>query len=125
MHKMWLACFSWPANQGTALHKVQEKEKENQMKKLLMSLNAALLLTGCGTICTRYPGGSDGVGARPYEAVVQDAVICKSVEGCAMGILSMPVDIALDTVLLPVDLIAWPYGCKKQPAWDFTADWWH
>jgi uncharacterized protein YceK len=29
------------------------------------------------------------------------------------GLISIPLDLALDTVLLPIDLIAWPLGGKK------------
>jgi hypothetical protein len=80
---------------------------------------------GCGTAMRCAPGYSF-CGNRPYEGVAQDAVLCGYVcDGgfnfatAFIGLASIPVDLVMDTVLLPPDLIAGEYyGCKKQPAWN-------
>jgi uncharacterized protein YceK len=93
---------------------------------LLVALATMLALCGCGTIATRSMQGYDLAGGRPYEAVVQDGVLCGYVADggfnfvtAFVGLASMPVDLVVDTVMLPPDLIAGEfYGCKKQPAWN-------
>ena len=81
-------------------------------------------MPGClGTIGTRT--GGDGVGKYPYMAVAADVAFpihyfnepnesWGSITAAAIvGIISIPLDFVIDTVLLPVDLIAWPLGGKK------------
>ena len=90
----------------------------------------AFVTCGCGTVCTRSTCGYNTFGARPYEAVAQDVMVigdtkCESLS-IAVGtfcFISAPIDIVLDTAGLPIDLVAWMYDCKKQPAWHFTNNW--
>ena len=90
-------------------------------------------LTGCGTICTRSTCGYNTFGSRPFEAVAQDVIAvdeaCTTyadalqVSVATFCIISMPADLALDTICLPVDAVAWMYECQKQPAWRFSWNW--
>ena len=75
-----------------------------------------------GTAGTRFQNGSFA-GAYPYSAVGTDVVLAKYISGNddihgfgygAMGIISIPLDVLIDTALLPFDLIAWPFGFKKS-----------
>ena len=81
-----------------------------------------LLLSGCaGTIVTRFGGSVNDphFGAYPYQAPVIDLKLMGAGGKLGLfefevGILSLPLDIAIDTVFLPVDLIMWTFGCKKN-----------
>jgi uncharacterized protein YceK len=84
-----------------------------------------LFVTGCGTIMTR---GDENVtfGAYPYQAVAND--VCYWIpesfhqpghpvaEGVDLGtaILSIPIDLTVDTILLPLDIGYWIAGQKKN-----------
>ena len=79
-------------------------------------------LGACGTIATR---GSVPVGAYPFASVEFDVVLIgalfdSSVEkstrdrDAGAGLLSLPVDLAIDAVLLPIDLVAWIFGARKS-----------
>lgn len=93
----------------------------------LFVLCFTLSLTGCcGTLITRGVSNHDVFGAVPYTAVAQDVVACGYVsdgfEGgmCAVvAFVSIPLDLTLDTLFLPVDLFAWLCGYEKQGVWDF------
>ena len=74
-----------------------------------------------GTMFTRARVESgDCVGQWPYQAVAMDAVETKdqldkghlTMFG-TFGFVSLPIDFAFDTILLPADLIFWPFGFKK------------
>jgi len=80
--------------------------------------------SGCfGTGVTRIMGESDCAGAYPGQAVAFDVRAFTSAweeghagEGVVMpvfAIFSLPVDIAVDVVLSPLDLILWPLGFEK------------
>ena len=97
----------------------------NKMKNIAALLISAITLSlssGCGTVSTRYQSFSDKCtffGGRPYEAVVQDAAICDCASDWTIvlgAIVAMPFDTALDTILLPPDLVAWACGHHKNPA---------
>ena len=98
---------------------------------LLLALAASL--GGCGTMVTRGDLHAP-VGAYPLEAIGFDlsglyhgfteptlwhpehdraAKVAK--EGEVIGlILSLPADLVFDVVLLPVDLVAWVFGARKN-----------
>jgi uncharacterized protein YceK len=90
----------------------------------LMLACGCLGLTGCvGTFSTRANGVGDWAGAYPGMAVAAD--VCLMGQGAselpsdlgrdvlALAIISTPIDLALDTALLPVDLLLWPFGFSK------------
>ena len=108
------------------------------------ALLICLYITGCGTIMTRMADdggigetvyGNDSFGIPPYAAVVEDFIWVRElfrarnysrllerdglmgrlglVAGLC-GLCALPVDVVCDTVFLPVDLIAWPFGCDKR-----------
>ena len=82
-----------------------------------------ILFTGCvGTPLTRRVDKNNDAywcGKYPYKAVVEDARLMFD-DGCKAGIiapmafLSLPVDIAVDTVMIPVDLFAWCLGKRRK-----------
>jgi uncharacterized protein YceK len=101
-----------------------------QPPNLLLLGLCACLLSGCGTLCTRSTCGYNTFGSRPYEAVAQDVMVIGDTRADAIGVavtafcvVSVPVDAVVDTVALPIDAVAWMYGCQKQPAWHFTNQW--
>ena len=78
-------------------------------------------LSGCvGTIITRADGeGSNIIGAYPYQAVYSDCVVVANPRDggwrfSVFGVLSVPLDIVIDSVMLPFDLVAWPMGLHKN-----------
>ena len=85
-----------------------------------------LLLPGCtGTRLTRTAspmplaasGSFDSVGGYPFQAVVVDYRIEES--GGNTGdnytvFASLAVDLVIDTLLSPIDLVAWAFGCRKR-----------
>jgi hypothetical protein len=85
-----------------------------------------ICLCGClGTGATRFDNGSF-VGKYPYSGTASDIVIIgksfsseknRTVSPALvffLGILSFPVDIIVDSILFPADLIAWPIGYEKD-----------
>lgn len=94
------------------------------------SLPLAVLLlanTSCGTIHSR--GGYQPFGRYPFQAVVFDLVHVPGVFGDGVDVLgthlsgttvtlwsllSLPIDLVADAVLLPVDVIAWTTGASKD-----------
>lgn len=92
-------------------------------------LSLALLSTSCGTVLTRTRG--DVFGYYPYEALVADAKLIgyslgfdiaiegtlnrtPADDGLTAGLLSLPLDLVLDTIALPIDLVAWAFGGDKR-----------
>jgi hypothetical protein len=83
----------------------------------------AFLGPGCGTAGTRVLCDRS-FGAYPYQGVAIDFTLIPASsdqpghpteEGinCATAILSIPLDLVVDTVLLPVDLVYWGQGKHK------------
>ena len=66
-----------------------------------------------GTVTSRVMGNNDGFGKYPYKAVYDDLVIMGEPVVPILGLVSIPLDLALDTIFLPFDLILWPLGHKK------------
>lgn len=94
----------------------------------------AIGLSGCaGTIATRINQKSFA-GAYPYSSMKNDWELATigftdkiqkstnaympppaAITVCTiLGVLSVPLDLALDTVFLPVDLVCWPLGFSKN-----------
>lgn len=96
------------------------------MTRLPAALLAAVLLSGCtGTMLTRTDaemplaatGSYDAVGGYPFQAVAVDYRLEERSggEGDSYNVfLSLAVDLVVDVVLLPVDLVAWAFGCEKR-----------
>lgn len=98
------------------------------MKRTLITTSfafACLSMSGCvGTILSRTPDGNENVsflGAYPYAGVVIDFRLASLTRSGQLGdfsgplpLISIPLDIVIDTVLLPGDLIAWPFGYRKR-----------
>ena len=95
-----------------------------RVTSILIVLSSCLVMPGClGTYLSRT--GGNGCGKYPYLAIVYDVEVPLHVmdqpheswgsktAAVIFGILSVPFDLALDTVLLPLDLIAWPLGGEK------------
>ena len=90
----------------------------------LLLIIACAGTTGCGTLITR--GGYEHFGAYPYQGVGKDVTMLAKTpkaivhpEGIGEAILvivSLPCDLILDTVFLPVDAIGWMRG-KKKDGW--------
>ena len=85
--------------------------------KLLSCVIASFMLSGClGTFSSR---DCDVVGKYPGMAIAEDFRVMGTPGPYGTGwlaviaLISLPVDIVVDTVLLPVDLIAWPFGLKR------------
>ncbi len=86
----------------------------------------ALILTGCtGTMMTRSsspmehadPAPHSMFGGYPFQAVVVDFQIEKASGNAGNTyevFASLAVDLVLDTVLAPIDLVAWAFGCHKR-----------
>ena len=94
------------------------------------SFCAVILTTvsACGTFDSRLAGGL--VGAYPLQAVGTDLWLIAQVgqgervlmgllvNGRGMmvcGLLSLPIDVVLDVMLLPCDVVAWILGIRKCP----------
>lgn len=97
-----------------------------------------LLLAACGSLGTRSPRGHNGpegglnfemaaknpgetcaFGWAPYLGVAIDlrvvgtAIVKVQPSDLFGGLISLPVDAAVDTIFLPVDLVAWAGGRRK------------
>ena len=82
--------------------------------------------TGClGTVGTRFITANEGdwAGEYPFKAFVYDVKTIASdwhsdhTFGIGIPLLATfawPWDIATDALLLPVDLILWPFGFRKK-----------
>lgn len=85
------------------------------------------MCAACGTLCTRPI--EPVFGGAPFAAVAWDVVALTKVLGpthrlldidwsgpwlFAGGLLSLPIDLAVDVVALPVDLVAWAFGHQKN-----------
>jgi hypothetical protein len=100
--------------------------------KILAAFIIFMCLTGCmGTYMTRIePINGSFCGKSPYESLAADGFLVSHIGGgrdtstngsydngmgafAWFGLFSIPVDFVVDTVLLPIDLIAWPLGYKK------------
>ena len=92
------------------------------MLRLFLVFITLLLTSGCaGTMLSR--SGNAHFGKPVYGGVILDGVaVCISIighdeisksTGLIMG-LSIPVDLAVDTVLLPADLVLWSLGNEKD-----------
>ena len=89
-------------------------------------LLSTLLLSGCtGTMLTRSDepmlhaesGSHDMFGGYPFQAVVADYHIEESGDNSGdshVVFVSLAIDIVVDTVLSPIDLVAWAFGCHKR-----------
>lgn len=91
--------------------------------KYLFLVFSLFLCSGCGTLFTRCGDNGNVIGKYPYSAVGKDIDMIASVESgvgytilliAPSGLISLPIDIVVDTVLLPADLIAWPFGLSKD-----------
>ena len=89
-------------------------------------------LTGCiGTVSTRVDNKEDEswAGSYPLTAPVSNVLIIHDMWSNGLGlcsnreagivlsifpIASIPIDICVDVILLPVDLVCWPLGMKKH-----------
>ena len=86
----------------------------------------AVLLCGCtGTMMTRtdspMPGAARGsystFGGYPFKAVVVDYQLEERSNNGGdphSAFLGLAVDIVVDLVLSPIDLVAWAFGCNKR-----------
>ncbi len=93
---------------------------------LCLILLGALLLSGCtGTMLTRTSspmpmaasGSYDSFGGYPFQAVVVDYRIEERSGNAGDNytiFVSLAIDLVIDTVLSPVDLVAWAFGCRKR-----------
>lgn len=94
-------------------------------------LALAVVLAGCGSINTRFDNSP--IGRYPMQAVCVDGYcISRLVAGpvdlwgtrisgvtvAIVGLFSLPVDLCVDVVLLPVDAVAWALGEKKVLTFD-------
>lgn len=58
-------------------------------------------------------------GKYPYAAVAWDVKELKTIGGSKIGefgefaLISIPLDLIIDTIMTPVDLVAWPFGFSK------------
>lgn len=102
------------------------------MKTLTFLLCFIMLLvfSGCmGTIFTRVQRPNPDkswTGAYPFQAIALDCYGSYQMIqtggsdkvspglGVTILLLSLPIDIVVDAVLLPVDLVAWPMGFEKN-----------
>lgn len=100
------------------------------------SIGTALLITvsllSCGCLGsyvsrTSRDDKGDTAGKWPYQAVAQDLVVIaeplrnkeewrrEMANTFALyGLVSIPSDLVCDTILLPVDLVLWPWGFEKS-----------
>jgi len=85
------------------------------------------LFCGCGTVFSR--SSPDLFGAYPLLAVEFDLVLISEVSGdggeamgmaagpaffFVTGLVSLPFDLAIDVVALPIDLVAWALGYQRD-----------
>lgn len=95
----------------------------------------ASAFSSCGTCITRNNiRPARPVGAYPFAAVWTDGIMIghmfsgrvalpsfdmSGVESALLGVVSLPIDLVLDTVLLPADLVGWAFGARRnmEPPW--------
>ena len=99
---------------------------------VLIFVVAAISVSACGTLTTRRPVRP--VGAYPFAALWTDGLMIgqmfngpvafgsfemSGVEVALWGVVSLPVDLVVDAVFLPVDLVGWAFGARKHmgPPW--------
>ena len=94
--------------------------------RLIAVLVCSLSVAGCaGTMMTRShqpmdhaaTGEHSMFGGYPFQAVVVDYRIEEQHlnEGNSYVVLgSLAIDLAVDTVLAPIDLVAWAFVCRKR-----------
>src|SRR5687768_1267295 len=91
----------------------------------VLAVCCCFCLTGCvGTLTSRSNPESDWVGKYPGEAIACDVYLMKEAIKFAdpqdtesrmgLAMMSLPFDIAFDTIMLPVDLAVWPCGYSKH-----------
>ncbi|HEY9049939.1 MAG TPA: YceK/YidQ family lipoprotein [Gammaproteobacteria bacterium] len=96
----------------------------NKTKLIFLAL-FTVFLSGCfGTYNTRIMDHNQAkdtswAGKYPYQAVALDVdAAANPRHGGAIvtiiSIISIPLDLVVDTILLPVDLIMWPLGFEKR-----------
>lgn len=88
---------------------------------------AASSVSACGTMTTRSPARP--IGSYPFGALYVDGIMIgqmfqervvfpsfdmSGVEIALWGIVSLPVDLVLDAVFLPADLVGWAFGAEKH-----------
>jgi len=78
------------------------------------------VMTGCvlGTAGTRVANNGDAVGRFPFQAIGSDIEALFSapaphVDLRVVALISLPLDLVVDVVLSPFDLILWPFGFRK------------
>ncbi len=78
------------------------------------ALLLTILLTGRGTLVSRT--GNTSFGAYPYQGVGTDVAVVavEKPEVKVLAFISIPLDLVLDTLLLPPDLMLWIAGHKKD-----------
>lgn len=99
------------------------------IKRLLMAacFVALACVPACGTAFSR--GSGVAVGAYPFQAVAIDGYFISKTFNqpedfmgmtatgplfLLWGLVSLPVDLVIDAILLPIDLGAWMLGAYKQ-----------
>ena len=87
----------------------------NRWAKAIIVGTICLNLSGCllGTAYSRS-GGENSFGKYPYMAIAVDVKAMGSPAAAGWGVLSIPLDLVIDTVLMPVDLVLWPLGYTKE-----------
>jgi uncharacterized protein YceK len=88
---------------------------------VLSAFLVLLLIASCGTYIVRCDGEYEAekfFGAYPYQEVLVDVFMIgltpeEGVPGL-LGLFSLPIDLALDTVFLPFDLLWWSQGQEKE-----------
>jgi uncharacterized protein YceK len=91
------------------------------MMKKIFTVLMLILTSGCaGTLHSRFDRvqstSSSCFGKWPYQAVVTDFVVVKNKHPLAIvAAVSFPIDIIIDTICLPLDLVLWPFGFEKNP----------
>ena len=101
----------------------------------LVLIGIASAFWSCGTCITRnnirparpfgaYPFAAvwtDGemIGHMFSERVALPSFDMSGVEVALLGVVSLPIDLVLDAVFLPVDLVGWAFGARRnmEPPW--------
>ncbi len=95
------------------------------VQRLRPALFALMLCsqTGCfGTMVTRGGDGGAFAGRYPFKAVASDVGMVINPGGsrdmnafiALIAFISIPVDLSVDAVLMPVDLVLWPFGFDRS-----------
>ena len=80
-----------------------------------------VLFTGCaGTLHSRFDrtqsDSTHWVGKWPYQAIATDLTVVKNKHPLnSVAAASIPLDLVIDTICLPFDLVLWPFGFEKNP----------